>query len=350
MSDTDKTILVECDISAHASPRWRSAKTDQVRIQKNEKLARSRGQAVKSLFQQQLKTKLSKYKIDFKFDQEITDKDSLTSDTVVIGDISKGQRDSLVASGGNKSNDDQLYRRVDVEVRIKRTMYEIIPTTVVYKYQQPTKTEFWYASVAFAAGLHLVAGVNFLIVELRNMWNQKATGIAYAAGVGVGESGIGLAIAEMTKDKILRIAASASFSDETAFTTDKKYGFDDFHVRRIRYTAATAQAGITFEASYLSFSNMGDGAQSIPVGGVGIGPDAGLSLSTGVGLLFLTSVPDDWVILNSNETEWKSTGPSDWITKHNVSIFFESGSYDLVKYNSEIDTFTSAIVKDFLAK
>lgn len=346
---SDPKIIVDCVITAHASPRWKAARNEQERVQKNEQLARERGQKVKGVIEQQLRTKLSGFDLDFKFDQTISDEDSLPKNTVVIGDVNRGQRDSIVATGGDTKNDEAKYRRVDVEVRIARKTEEFYPTEVVHKYDQPTKTKFWYVSVGGAVGLHVGAGVNLLFVELENMWNQKATGVAYAAGVGVGVSGIGEAISKMTKDQLMRAAASASFSDATSFSTDNDVGFDDFHVRRIRYTSAGIQLIVGAEASYITFSNMGKGAESISVGGVSLGADAGVSLSTGVGLLYLFNVPSDWIIREYTMTEWNSS-TSKWVTNLSASLSFESGKSDVTKLMTPISEFTTKVEQDFRSK
>lgn len=342
-------IIVDCLITAHASPRWKAARTEQDRVVKNEQLARERGQKIKTVIEQQLRNNLSDYSLNFQFDQSVSDEDSLPDNTILIGDISRGQRDSIIAAGGNRSNDEAKYRRVDVAVRIGRKTEEFVPTEVVHKYNQPTKTKFWYVSVGGAVGLHVGAGVNILFVELRNMWDQKATGVAYAAGVGVGISGIGEAISKMTKDELLRAAASASFSDETSFYTDKEVGFNDFHVRRIRYTSAGIQFIVGAEASYITFSNMGKGAESIQVGGVSLAADAGVSLSTGTGLLYLFNVPSDWIIQQHKMTEYDRY-TSEWVTNHSASISFASGSSDTTRLLPDISKFTTKVSTDFRAQ
>jgi hypothetical protein len=345
MGDVYKKLVVNCMITAHASPRWRGARSEQQRVAKNEQLALQRAEAVKKVIEQKLRDKLIGYSLEFFFDQTVSDEDSLPNNSVVMGAISRGQRDSIVAANGDRSNDDELYRRVDIDVRIARKLNEEIPTEVVHRYKQPTKSRFWYVSASAGIGLHLGAGVNVIFIELRNNY-QKAVGVAYASGVGVGLSGIGHLISTMSKTELLRAAASASFGDEASFSTDTEVGWGDFHGRRIRYTSASIQIVFGVEWSYLSFSNMGGGAQSIPVGGLSIAADATLSGSTGVGILYLFDVPDDWVVQRYTATEWH-TYTSRWITSHSLPIRFATGSSDLNQSISIIDEFVWRMSRDF---
>jgi hypothetical protein len=345
MGQEDFKIIVECKITAHASPRWKGAANERQRVLQNEMLAKKRGEAVKRVIEQQLRSKLSDYSLEFQFDQSILNDDSLPHNTVLIGTESMGQRGSIVAARGNRSNNDEQYRRVDVDVRIARRLDEDITSEVVHKYNQPTKSKFWYVSTSAGIGLHVGAGVNVIFVELRNLY-QKATGVAYAAGVGVGVSGIGDAIKHMTKKDLLRAAASASFGDEASFSTDKEVGWRDFHLRRIRYSSGSVQIVFGYEWSYISFSGLGSGAQSIPVGGGSIAADAGASLTTGVGLLYLFDVPEDYVIKQYTATEI-NTHTSHWMTNHKLPIHFDTESADVGKSMSKIGEFTTKVATDF---
>jgi hypothetical protein len=165
MGDVYKKLVVNCMITAHASPRWRGARSEQQRVAKNEQLALQRAEAVKKVIEQKLRDKLIGYSLEFFFDQTVSDEDSLPNNSVVMGAISRGQRDSIVAANGDRSNDDELYRRVDIDVRIARKLNEEIPTEVVHRYKQPTKSRFWYVSASAGIGLHLGAGVNVIFIE-----------------------------------------------------------------------------------------------------------------------------------------------------------------------------------------
>ena len=338
--------MVDCQITAHASPRWKAARNEQDRIIKNEKLARERGQKVAAIVEQHLRNNLGEYALDFKFNQSLSHQDTMVPSTVSIGDISYGQTRSIVEAHGDRANDEARFRRVDISVRIAHKTDEFLPYEVIRKSNKSTKTKHWYVSVGGGIGLHVGAGVTLLFVDLRNEWNQKATGAAYAAGVGVGLSGIGEAVAAMTKEQLIRAAASASFSDETRFSTNKEVGFEDFHGRRIRYTSAGIQFVIGGELSYITFSGMGDGAESISVGGVSLAADAGLSLSTGVGLLGLFDVPSDWIVVERKTTKFQRH-IAQWDTDLATSVYFPSGSSDANALIPHIGNFVAKVAEDF---
>jgi hypothetical protein len=118
MGDMYKQIVVNCMITAHASPRWKGARSEQQRVANNEQLALQRAEAVKKIIEQKLRNKLQDYSLKFLFDQTVSDEDSLPDNSVVIGALGRGQRDSIVAAKGNRSSDDEFYRRVDIDVRI----------------------------------------------------------------------------------------------------------------------------------------------------------------------------------------------------------------------------------------
>lgn len=140
-------LLVDCQIIGHASPRWKTAKTEQQRIENNQVLALKRANAVQQYFETQLRKNLSKFSLKFRYNQTFANDDAVPSGTVVIGTQSRGQQDSIVATGGNKKSVDPNYQRVDLSIRIARKTTEIYPTKVKHVYNQYTKTKFWYVSV-----------------------------------------------------------------------------------------------------------------------------------------------------------------------------------------------------------
>lgn len=345
---SNKKIVIECKITAHASPRWKGAKNDSGRIEENEALARRRAEAVKRSFEQKIRAKLADYSIEFIDDQCLADEDDLPDKAVLIGSESRGQRDTIIDAKGERSNNDWIFRRVDMAVRIARKTEEYIPTTVKHRYKHPTKTRIWHVSAAASISLHFTVGVSVVFVELRNMDGQKATGIAYAFGPGIGKSGSSELArhAFKNKKKLQRAAVNASFGEEIRIVTDRDVGFEDFHARRVRYTSASIQFIAGYEWSYLTFYGLGKGAASVPVGGPSIAADAGASANSGEGHLFLIDVPSDWIIREMTWTEWDAV-ESDWVTEHSASVYFETGSSDIATANGEIDEFAAKISRDF---
>lgn len=85
-----------------------------------------------------LTKELGKYRLKFLENVSYAD-NTQPSDTVVIGSVAMGQRESLLSAGGNKTNDDAKYRRADVTVRIARSTQDAMPTKVERRYERSTK-------------------------------------------------------------------------------------------------------------------------------------------------------------------------------------------------------------------
>src|SRR5262249_46511563 len=148
--------------------------------------------------------------------------------TAVIGTEALGQRDSILRAGGNKANDDAIYRRTDITVRVARSTQDATPTKVQRRYERSTKSKFWYVSVGVSASVTAVGGFEFFRVKLRSWNGDEAAGSVVAVAGGVG----------------LKYSASPySWTEEASFYTPKEVGFNDFHGTRVRYTNAGLVVG-----------------------------------------------------------------------------------------------------------
>lgn len=321
-------LTVQCDIVGHASPRWRGAKTEANRIQNNEVLSRQRAASFMKEFEPALTKELGKYRLRFLKDVSYTE-DTQPDQTAVIGTLGRGQRDSLPLAGGDRTNDDPKFRRTDITCRIARSTQEALPTKVVQRWERSTKSKFWYVNVGVSASVDAVVGFTFLRLKLRNWKGDEAEGSVAAAGGGVG----------------LKFGFSPyDWSEEASFSTSREVGFDDFHGTRVRYTNGGIALGIGYSRSYLTFYGMGPDAASLHVGGWQTGLEASLEISEG--LLVLDIVPGDYKIEQLDATEW-NTVRSDWITQHDLSVFFDSGQSSLTpKAASQIRDFAATLAKD----
>jgi hypothetical protein len=253
--------------------------------------------------------------------------------TAVIGSVGMGQRDSLPLARGNRTNDDAIFRRTDVSVRVARSAQESVPTKVQKRWERSTKSKFWYVSVGVSASVTAVAGFEFFRVKLRNNKGDEASGSVAAVAGGVG----------------LKYSASPySWTEEASFYIDKEVGFHDFHGKRVRYTSAGLVVGAGYSRAYITFYNMGPGAASLHVGGWSTGLQ--VSLDTSEGIFVLDSVPSDYTIDHYDETEWNEVR-SDWITEHKLSVFFESGQSTLLPVRAgEIRAFATKLANDIRTK
>jgi hypothetical protein len=324
-------LTVQCRIVGHASPRWKGASTESLRVANNEALSRRRADAVMEEFKPDLIKELGKYRLKFLENVSYAD-DNQPNETAVIGSEAMGQRDSLLSAGGNKRNDDAKYRRTDVTVRIARSTQDEIPTKVERRYERTTKSKFWYVSVGVAGSVEAVVGFGFMRIKLRNWKGDEASGSIATAGCGAS----------------LKYSFSPySWTEEASFTTDKDVGFDDFHGTRVRYTNAGLVVGIGYSRSWLTFWGMGRDAASLQVGGWQTGAQASLDLSEGI--LILDTVPADYKIERYDETEWNAVR-SDWITEQKLPLYFDNAQWALVPDQvNQIRALAAKVAKDIRA-
>lgn len=329
-------LLVDCQIVGHASPRWKSAPSEGERVHRNEVLSVQRANAVQKYFETAFKSKLKGYTMEFRY-ASILDDDSVPSGTILVGATGRGQGESIVSAHGDKSADDQQYRRVDLSVRVARKNTEVIPTRVKNKWGHSTKTKSWWVSVGFSTGIYVAAGASYLIVRLRNMYYQTADGSCFVVGAGAGLTFKPL--------DVIRLTASVSFSDETSLYTDEPVGFEDFHGVHIRYTSATVALFGGYNWSYITFWGMGAGAASRPVGGWSLGGDLGLSANLNDGILLLHRVPSDYIIEEYDATEWQNN-TSEWTTQHSLPIYFGDAKADIGPEKVKLDRFAAEVAND----
>lgn len=303
-------LTVDCKIVGHASPRWRSASSENQRVGKNEALSLQRANVVQHAFEAALTKELAGFSLKFLHDVSYSE-DTQPDRTAVIGTEARGQRDSLVAAGGNRANDDAKYRRTDLTVRIARATQDSMPTKVEHRWGHTTKTKNWYVGVgaSVSGGEGLVGAIARL--KLRNMWDQEAEGNIYVGGAGIG-SPINLVV--------------HSWSDDASVVTDRDVGFDDFHGCHVRYTSGGVTIIVGRSWSYLTFWGLGPGAASRSVGGWQAGVEVGASFNDGI--LYLDRVPRDYLINTYTATEWNAVR-SDWTTKHTLASYFADAESSL---------------------
>ena len=326
-------LLVECEIVGHASPRWRAARSEQDRVRNNDRLSQQRADALAGVFAKQLREHLKGYSLEFRYNQTVADANSLPQQTVLVGAAGRGQRESIVLAGGNKSADDQIYRRADLNVKVARMTQEEVPTVVTSK--TSSKHKWWYVGVGLTFSVGYGAPTaSFLRLKLTNFFGQTAEGSIVTGGGGW---------------SYLPFAAAKSWSDDSSFITNRPVEFNDFHGCHVQYNSASVPVGVfyAYNWSYLTFRGMGAGADSIPVGGWESGIDFGGTLNEGI--LILDHVPPGYIITDQAGTV---TNKSEWITTHNLQVFFEDGKADLSKSTTDLRSGLPAVagIMRFAAK
>jgi hypothetical protein len=279
-------------------------------------------------FKSDLGQALGKYKLRFLQDVEFAE-DAQPDATAVLGTESRGQRDSLLLTGGNRTDDSMLFRRTDVTVRIARSTQDMMPTKVRERWDRSTRSKFWYASVGVSASVTAVAGFEFFRVKLKNYKGDVAEGSVAAVAGGVGAK---------------YSASPYSWTEEASFATPREMSFSDFHGCRVRYTTAGLVVGVGYSRAYLTFYGMGPDAESLHVGGWTTGLQVSLDFSEGI--LMLDTVPSDYTIDHYDTVQWDKIR-SDWVTEHKISIFFDSGAANLKPEQvGQIRSFAEQVAKD----
>jgi hypothetical protein len=325
---TQPGLTVQCTIVGHASPRWKGAAADSARVQNNETLSKNRAQAVTAELKSALAKELGGYRLDFRDGQSYAD-DMQPDQSATIDWEARGQRESLVLAGGDRTNDDPTYRRTDLTVRIARSTQDAVPTKVRSKYERSTKSKFWYASVGVSASVEAVAGFEFFRVKLRNWRGDEATGSVAAVAGGVG----------------LKYSYSPySWTEEASFSTPEEIGFERFHGVHVRYTTTGLVIGAGYTLAWLTFYGLGRDAASLQVGGWSTG--AQLSMDFSEGILLLDTVPGDLTIDYYDDVTWNQVR-SDWITEQKFSLYFADNQWALTADQiTKIGQFATRVAND----
>jgi hypothetical protein len=321
MPNIQPRLVVNVEIVGQSSPRWQGANSEANRVENNRRLSEARADAVKNVVEKTLRKALVGRDLTFQYDVSYPDDTHIPDHTVVIGSSGRGQSDSIVAARGDKRNNDQKYRRVDVTIRIAQELQQNVPRRVESTMQHSAKTRNWFISVAAGVTVADVAAGSLLFVQLRNEYGQTASGQAIVGGVGFGATVI------PGFDKGAK--AGASFGDEAAFTTTDPVTFDAFDGAGLNYTSASAALYFGYEVDRLGFFNLGPGAMNISVGGPSVGAQLGASVMSGNGVLWLNNLPPNYVIKTYSHAAFDRI-KLPWLGEHKVALFFATGSFDLL--------------------
>ncbi|HEX6938861.1 MAG TPA: DUF4157 domain-containing protein [Longimicrobiales bacterium] len=243
-------------IVAHASPRWRSARSAADADRRNLELSRRRAEAVRRAVEAIFADHFggASVPVDVTVEEQ-------PPGTIGVESEARGSRDTLVEARGDRSDDAQERRRVDVIIESSQRISGMAGASRPAR-MRSTDSRFWYVSVDMSAGASIGAAGSLLVLTLTNAsTGQSMHGKVWAAGGG----------------PKARIGTSASiWSDPTGFSTDTPVNFADFEGRWVRYTSVGLNMFIGYEKAYISFIGLGSGAQSIDVGGwntgtVGVG-------------------------------------------------------------------------------
>lgn len=255
-------------IVAHASPRWRGA-TDAVEAGRlNFALSLKRAEAVRSVVEQ-LVARHFPEGVSVAYEVNIDEQEG----TVGTVAEARGSQDTLREARGNRSDNEQMRRRVDVIVDSSQKIEGMAgagrrPIMIM----RSTKSSFWHVDVKLTAGGSFgIGGTLIELMLINDNTHEEMFGHVFAGSLG---------------PKAKLGAAYSVWGSPTAFSTDKEVDFVDFDGRGVVYTSAGISAFIGYSLASISFLGMGERAENINVSGASVGTP-GFGAEEAVGRLTL---------------------------------------------------------------
>lgn len=272
-------------ITAHASPRWRSARDARTADERNLALSRKRAETVRREVERRLTAALPPdARVDFNVDVLVAP--DAAQGSIDVDAEGRGSTDTLAEAGGDRRSDDATLRRVDVVVeqvdREERYAGVGLPPTVG---TETLKTTRWWVNVLNVSQAGLGYTVALIKLRIRNSDTGRTGEATVLAPLGGGSVGVS--------------TSSPVSGDEVSFWTDEPMGFADFEGVWVRLSSIGA--GLIFigwEKSLLSFVGLGPLAQELDVGGWNFGAQLKLGGSVLSGTLSWDGGPpsDDYPV------------------------------------------------------
>ena len=237
-------------VIAHASPRWRGAtdakNADQLNLELSKKRADEVGREVETLLAKLLPTGSS---------VSVQTSADLQEDTVGVEEEAHGSQDTLQEAQGNRADNAQKRRRVDVYVSSNQVVTGSGGASRPLL-RRPTASKFWHVSVDLTEGGSVGAAGYLLAMTLTNdNTGEMMQGKVWSAGGGPKAS----------------IGASYSLSDSTGFMTAEPMDFEDFEGELVTYESAGISFFLGYSWSYLTFRGLHTAPKDINVGGSSAG-------------------------------------------------------------------------------
>lgn len=239
-------------IVAHASPRWKGAKDQKEADKKNLALSRARAESVRYVVEELLAKHAPNARLSFD-DLKI---EELQDGEVTVDQKSRGSNDTLREAKGNRQDNDQKRRRVDVIIESDQTVSGTAKSSQPLNYRS-TASKFWYVDLKMQAGASVGAAGSLVVIRLTNaMTGQSVDGTFFAGGGGPKASiGVNYGV----------------WSDPTSFATDREVFFQDFDGIPITISTIGLNLFIGYELTSIKFWGMGKGAEDVDVSGFNVG-------------------------------------------------------------------------------
>ncbi len=313
-------------VVAHASPRWREAtdakEGDQLNLDLSKKRADEVGREVEKLLAKHLPTGST---------VSVQTSADLQENTVGVEEEAHGSRDTLVEAHGNRADNAQGRRRVDVYISSDQVVTGSGGASRPLL-RRPTASKFWHVSVDLTAGGSAGAAGYLLALTLTNdNTGETMQGKVWSLGGGPKAS----------------IGASYSVGDSTGFMTQEPMDFEDFEGEWVTYASGGVSAFVGYSWSYIIFRGLNTVPKDIDVSGASVGT-VGIGGAVTSGKFhfdgaFLTYPPTSIPIENTDETEIAYTRTEHGEDKYQV--LFATGNYNISPVESDLlDSFVASVV------
>lgn len=228
-------------IRAHASPRWKGAKSQEQADKLNLELSESRAKASQKLIDRYLKDNLGD---DVKISYNIQ---PATPRSIDVSTGALGSEESLKLSGGDRTIDDEYYRRVEIVFELFISTTKQVTKTVPPKHKS-TITNKWKVLPKKIRVMAAGVGAGGIELVIRNpISNKEMSGVAKLWGGGMA----------------MPFSETGFSSSGFDFSTDNKIGFSDFNGTLVRVETANIKLGVGKTKMYLVFTSLNSGAINI---------------------------------------------------------------------------------------
>jgi hypothetical protein len=324
-------------VVAHASPRWRSATSPADADKRNLKLSEDRKRNVQAVVERILRDQIGPRGQIQRRNYPV-----VIPEGVEVGGVAVGSKESIVASKGDRQNNDKLYRKVDVV--FERFIMSTVSATVSTGQESAKIRKWWgvrveHLNVHFRAAQPNNAAYGDATLTLTNdLTNKSALAKVTLVGIGSHQS-ISLspnpykqAIKEL--HKLATMNKTDHYSDnkgvDHAFGCNREMGFRDFNGQTVSFHKRTYSAGLKGHTMYMEFNGLGNEASNIVLPTVGSLGGLGYGGYSVVGKLQLIEpIPDDWI-------DQAQTTNNDFVERdgYTLTLYFpnEKGAYSDIPF------------------
>lgn len=253
---------IKVSIVGNASPRWRGVSAAEA-DRSNQQLSIQRAEVTKAQVVAELRRRFGAG-IEIQFD--VSNASGVSGGAVQVGSYGEGSRRTLEEAGGNRNNNADYSRRVEVAIEMVTAKGQLVqqslPPAVI-----SAETRFWYVSIKEIHVAAIAGAVGEVVLILRNsLSGKKMLARAKLYGGGINSTltsgkkaaqwrGVGADLASMFLTKY----------PEASFSVNQEIGFRHFDRVLIRLEKVEAKLGYGATLIYMTMLGFGPGAELIPL-------------------------------------------------------------------------------------